>query len=218
MGFLVKWRQRLGSWAQGVQGAVCMFLVAFFESTVLLFPVDLLLIALVPLSRFAWHFLALLSTVGSVLGGWLGYGLAQWAWASWAVPILQKVAGESWVLHEGRYDLALPSYITTPLGEWLGGDHLFEIYDLHSTWVVLLFALSPLPYKLVALTAGAAQTNLAVFLLASVLGRGTRFYFLAYITHYYGERALALLQKWILTLTVLLVLGIVASVVALMWL
>ena len=210
----LKWRMKLGSWAQGAWGVSCLFLIAFFESMVLLFPVDLLIIALVPLSRLSWYQIAWIATVASVLGGWLGWGLGRWFWNSWGVEWMEKIASDAWVWHAGRYDIKLPSYLSSYFGQWLGGEHLFEVYDHLSGWIVLLFAFSPLPYKLVAVTAGAAQTDPGIFLLASFLGRGLRFFGVAFLVQCYAERARELFSRWMILLSILFVLGLLLSLAA----
>jgi uncharacterized membrane protein YdjX (TVP38/TMEM64 family) len=74
-------------------------------------------------------------------------------------------------------------------GENLGGTYLFQVYDHWNAWIVYIFGLTPLPYKLVTVTAGVAQVNLPIFILASVLARATRFFAVAWILKKWGGLA-----------------------------
>ena len=66
-------------------------------------------------------------------------------------------------------------------GDSLGGSYLFQVYDTWGAWIVGIFGLTPLPYKLVTITAGVAQLNMPVFIITSIVARGFRFFLVSYI-------------------------------------
>ena len=81
-------------------------------------------------------------------------------------------------------------------------------YEQYSAWAVALAGLTPIPYKLCTLTAGAFKINWPIFVLASTLSRGLRFYAIAGLIYWQGERARYFLEKrfdLILCLTIFLV-------------
>ena len=63
----------------------------------------------------------------------------------------------------------------------LGGKYLFQVYKAWGASIVFIFGLTPLPYKLVTVTAGVAKVNLAVFMIASIVARALRFFLVAWI-------------------------------------
>ena len=56
---------------------------------------------------------------------------------------------------------------------------------------------SPIPYKVFTIAAGVATLNFPAFVLASVIGRGARFFLVAAIVKYAGVRFEATLLKYI---------------------
>ena len=154
--------------------------LSFLESTVFFIPPDPLLLAIVWKRKALWKKAALLATCTSVLGGMVGYGLGRVGWENLAVPLL-RFLGAPLMESGGTYDLLLPSYLNTWISP-LQGSSLFQIYQHLGPGAVFLFAISPLPYKLIALTSGAALIPLPTFIVASILGRGLRFFAVAYLS------------------------------------
>jgi membrane protein YqaA with SNARE-associated domain len=88
-------------------------------------------------------------------------------------------------------------YFLHPVGIWLlsltGGDpHEFQRWYQH--WGVLLLAL-PIPYKLTAIASGLFKLNFPLFLGASILIRGLRFYLVAVLVRAYGAPVQAFVEK-----------------------
>jgi len=61
--------------------------------------------------------------------------------------------------------------------------------------IIFLGAFTPLPYKIITITSGIAEVNIFAFILMSILGRGTRFFIVAYLVKFFGKPALLFLQK-----------------------
>lgn len=137
----------------------------------------------------AWQ-LALLTTVASVAGGMLGYVLGLFA-----------------------FDLIEP---------WLRGSERlwssFELaqawFDRYGFWAVFLAGFSPIPYKVFTVGAGTIGMAFLPFLIASIIGRGARFYLVAGLIRFGGERMEAMLRRhvdtmgWALVAVVVLVLAV----------
>jgi membrane protein YqaA with SNARE-associated domain len=125
--------------------------VSFAESSFLPLPPDTLLAPMVlARPRRAWLY-AGVTTLGSVLGGLLGYGVGFYL-----APLGVKVLAATG--HPG----ALASF-----QDW---------YARFGLWVILIKGLTPIPYKLVTIASGLAKFNFAMFLGASVATRGARFF------------------------------------------
>jgi membrane protein YqaA with SNARE-associated domain len=152
-------------WAETPYGAPALFGLALAESSFFPIPPDPLLIALClgapGLSlRFAAN-----ATIASVLGGMLGYGIGAGAWH----------------LMEGWFF----AYVPGVSAEAFAG--VQRLYDRYDFWAVFLAGLTPIPYKVFTLSAGVFSINFPVFVVASVLSRGLRFFLLAGLIFYFGR-------------------------------
>lgn len=143
--------------------------LSFAESSFFPVPPDVMLAPMAAARpREAWR-LAALTTLASALGGLLGY-LIGWLAFEWIGPWLEQM-GHGEELHRAE--------------QWFG---------LWGVWVVLVAGFSPIPYKLFTVTAGALSMALLPFLIASLVGRGLRFFLVAGFMAWAGPRAEARLR------------------------
>ena len=136
--------------------------VAFAESFVFPVPPDVLLIPMVLAARRrAWR-IALVCTVASVAGGLLGYGIGA-------------------LLYDG---------IGRQIVEFYGYGARFAeasgLYNEYGAWIVLVAGLTPIPYKIFTIASGVALLDPAVFVAASVVARGLRFFLIAALLYWIG--------------------------------
>lgn len=187
------------SWADSRYGFIALLVVAFCESSFFPIPPDVLLIPLVlGATHRYWHY-ALGTTIASVVGGLFGYGIGFFAWQTLGRWLVEKLMAIELLMVDGRQDIALPGYLANILGERF----LFQTFDTYNAWVVFVFGLTPLPYKLVTIAAGFAQTNPIVFAVASVVSRGLRFFVVAYLIYRFGELAKRFIDKYLNLLAII---------------
>lgn len=186
---------------QGPYGALILLGVAFFESTVLLLPVELVILSLVGISAYPWYVLSLIATIGSTLGGVSGYILGSLSWEPIAVPILQTITNIHFTTVDGRIDILLPTYVTYALN-LPHPTYLLSLFEAWSAWIVAVFALSPLPYRLVTMASGAADISLGVFITASFLARGTRYAIVALLVSHVSPKVHSSLQRLMFWITI----------------
>jgi len=136
--------------------------LSFAESVFFPIPPDVML-APMSLSQpdKAWQF-AFITTIASLIGGIAGYTLGYFAFDAWLAPVI-----ENWGYTE--------KLETTML--W------FKEYGI---WVVFLAGFSPIPYKIFTISAGFLQMAFIPFLIASTIGRGTRFFLVAGLMRWGG--------------------------------
>jgi membrane protein YqaA with SNARE-associated domain len=164
--------------------------ISFAESSVFPIPPDALLVpmALARPDR-AWR-LAWICTVASVLGGALGYAIGFFLFETVALPVLNTYG----------YGDAVIQF-----------EHWFERWGAA---VVLVKGLTPLPYKVATLAAGAAKMDFALFVLTSFVARGARFFLVAALVRLFGPSVRSFIEKRLALVTtaaaVALVLGFVA--------
>jgi membrane protein YqaA with SNARE-associated domain len=167
-----------------------LFAVAFAESSFLPLPPDALLVpmALATPRKALW--LATLATVGSVLGGALGYLIGFELFTKLAQPIINF-----YHYHDA----------------FLAFQHKFAQYGV---WIILIKGLTPIPYKIITIAAGAAAFNFPVFMAASVITRGGRFFAEAILLKKFGQPAQQFIERRLGLVTgvfaVLLVAGFLA--------
>ncbi len=162
--------------------------IAVAEGSVFPVPPDVLLIPMV-LARpqRAW-FLAGLCTVASLCGGAIG-----WLLGAELIQLAMRV------IHLYHGERALAVYRTR-----------FAEYGFS---VILFKGLTPIPYKIVAIAAGAAHYSLALFLLASLITRGARFFLVAALLRRYGAVAQDFIERRLTALALLAAVLIVGGVV-----
>ncbi len=78
--------------------------------------------------------------------------------------------------------------------------------------------LTPIPYKIVTIAAGAARFDFAVFMMASVLTRGARFFLVATLLHFFGDSVRVFIERRLTLVTSALAVGVVGGFVALKFL
>jgi membrane protein YqaA with SNARE-associated domain len=144
--------------------------LSFAESSFFPVPPDVML-APMALARpvDAWR-LAALTTAASVAGGALGYLIGFFA-----------------------IDLIEPWMVSA--GHWEGYLQVRGWFQTWGFWAVLAAGFSPIPYKLFTIAAGALAMFLPVFLLASLVGRGGRFFLVAGLIRWGGAPMAAQLRR-----------------------
>ncbi len=160
--------------------------VAFVESSVFPIPPDVILIPMVLAERAkAWWF-ALVATFSSVIGGLVGYAIGALVFDQLALPLLEFYG------YMDNYE---------NFGSW---------FNERGAWIVLIVGVTPFPYKVITITAGAVGLSWPVFIIASIVARGARFALVAGLLNYFGppirdfiERRLGL----VFTIFVALVIG-----------
>lgn len=163
-----------------------LFLVAFAESSFFPIPPDIMLIPMVlamPKNAFK---IAGLATVASVLGGCLGYLIGAGFFELIAEPILNMYNAMDKFKEFETY------------------------YHEYGAWIVFGAGITPFPYKIITIASGAVHLNLLVFMIASVLARGIRFYLVAWLLKKYGEPMKVFIEKnlgWLSILFLVLLIG-----------
>jgi len=152
-------------WAETPYGEPALGILALAESSFFPIPPDPLLIALsLGAARRALRF-ALVATVASVVGGILGYWIGTTFWSLVGPFFFEYVPGVS------------PDAF----------ERVRALYTRWDFWAVFLAGLTPIPYKVFTLSAGVFAINFPVFVLASALSRGLRFFVLAGLIYRFGD-------------------------------
>lgn len=140
-----------------------LFAVSFIESSFFPIPPDVMLIPMVLATPSkAWR-IATVTTIASVLGGAFGYAIGVFFFDLIARPIL------------------------TFYGYMHQFDVFKEYYHEWGAWIVFGAGVTPFPYKVITIASGVVHLDFVVFMLASVVARGFRFYLVAWLLKKFGE-------------------------------
>jgi membrane protein YqaA with SNARE-associated domain len=136
--------------------------VAFIESSVFPIPPDVLMIAMIVARPSQAFVIAGVATIASVAGGLAGYWIGYGAFETLGRPVLEFYGKDAYFAEfQARYN------------EW-------------GAWAVLIAGVTPFPYKVITILSGATALSLPVFLLASIVARGLRFFIVAALLRRYG--------------------------------
>lgn len=146
--------------------------VSFAESSFFPIPPDVMLMPMTLARPKRWWWFALLATLGSAAGGLLGYVIGMWA-------------------------LGLITPLLTAYGYMEQLDLAAQWFAKWGFWAVLIAGFSPIPYKAFTITAGLLAMNPLGFFIASILGRGARFFLVAGVIAWAGPRIAPWVREFI---------------------
>ena len=169
-------------------------LVSFLESSMFPIPPDVMLMPMVLARREKAWWYATIATVASVLGGVAGYCIGYFLLDAIGKPILEFYG----------------------LGPKLTQfKQLFQDYGVE---ILLIKGMTPIPYKLLTISAGWAGMNLAAFIGASVVARAVRFFLVAGLLYYFGEPIREFVERRLSLVTTAFVVALVGGFVVLKYL
>jgi len=194
LGWLRKLYLWVVQWAETPYSNWALFLLAFCESSFFPIPPDVLLITLAVAKPKRSFIYSLNCSVGSVLGGLLGYFIGYQFMELFGRPILQFY---------GMMD-----------------DYLYiqKLYSRYEAWAVGIAGFTPIPYKAFTITAGAFRVDLAVFLLASMISRSARFFLVGGLMYLFGESIRVFIEKYFNILTIIFVILLMGGFIIIKWL
>lgn len=186
-------------WAETPNGPIALFILAFAESSFFPIPPDALLIALVLGATTKAFKFALNCTIASVLGALLGYTIGHFLW---------------WTPSNEFTSIAMFFFNNIPgFTQKLFFD-VQTMYDKYNFWIVFTAGFTPIPYKVITISAGAFNIDVIMFVIASVISRGARFFLVAFLIWKFGPQIRNFIDKyfnWLaFAFTVLLIGGFLA--------
>ncbi len=163
-------------------------LISFAESSFFPIPPDILLIPMALASKARTLFYAFMCTLFSVLGGILGYAIGYFFYNSVGIYIVDFYHLEN-------------------------SFNIFEnYYKEFGILIVLGAGITPFPYKFITIASGVFGLNIFLFIIVSIIGRGLRFYLIAILLYFFGEKIKLIIDKYFNILTIVFFVLLVASV------
>lgn len=171
------------SWAGSPYAVPALFLLAFAESSFFPIPPDVLLIALALAKSDRSLYYAAICTSGSVTGALWGYLIGYAFW---------QTVGEYFFLY-------IPGFT----------EELFNkvclSFEQNSVLIIFTAAFTPIPYKVFTVSAGVSKISIIPFIVASIFGRGARFFIVGLLFKHFGVTAKKYIDKYFNLLTILVV-------------
>ena len=133
-------------------------------------------------------FYALICTLSSVLGGILGYLIGLVLFNSIGILLIN-------FYHLNDQMTQFQNY-----------------YNTYGVWIVIIAGFTPFPFKLITIASGLFQLNFIIFVLCSILSRGSRFYLVSVLLYFFGENIKLLIEKYFNFLTILFFILLIGSV------
>ncbi len=186
---IIKLQTRSTEWfrerAHGAYAKAWLFFLSFSESSCLFIPPDILLVAILLTGSRQWFHYATLTTIASVLGAVFGYAVAVFFFDTVGIKIIHL------------YNLEGPMEVVRTL------------FNNNAFLVIFTAAFTPIPYKVFVLMAGFLKVNFFIFLMASIVGRGLRYFIISYTVRMFGKRATVLLSRYSIAITISILILIV---------
>jgi membrane protein YqaA with SNARE-associated domain len=183
------WIRRLYNWvvkwASHKRAKTALAGLSFAESSFFPLPPDPLLMAMVFAKPKRWVRYASITLAASVAGGIFGYLIG--------FGLMESVG--RWIVDS--------LHITKEFANF------GVAYKENASLAVFTAAFTPVPYKIITLSAGAFRINFATFLVASFIGRGSRFFAVAGLSAYLGKKYKDQIERYIDLLSLLLLVVVI---------
>ena len=156
--------------------------ISFIESFIFPIPPDVIIIPMTIAKKQQWIKIALIATVGSVLGACLGYFIGYVFFNEVGIKIFEFYGVD-------------PSFWKNKISSEGG---VFA-------WITLLAiaGFSPVPFKLLTISSGFVHFNLAYFIIVSLLTRGSRFFIIAFLIGNFGPTMKLLIEKKLIKISII---------------
>lgn len=186
------------SWSESRWGWLALFILALCESSWFLIPPDILLIALcLGAVKKSFRF-ASICLAGSIIGAMIGYSIGHFLWTT--------PAGEP---------TAIATFFFNHIFSVEGFNDVGALFDKYNFWIVFTAGFTPLPYKIFTIAGGLFDINFVMFIIASIVSRGLRFFLIAWLIWRFGAPIKAFIDKYfnlLATLFTVLLIGCFALV------
>jgi len=175
------------SWTHKKYSSAALFVLAFSESSFFPVPPDVLQIALSVSKPKKSFFYALIASIGSVLGGILGYFIGLFLFDT------------------------IGSLIINSLGYQAQFNSVGGLYKSYAFLAILVSAFTPIPFKVFTIAAGFWQVGLLPLIAASIVGRSARFFLVATLIYYFGPKIKEFIDKYFNLLTMIFIILLIGG-------
>ena len=189
------------SWSGSRWGWLALFILALCESSWFPIPPDILLIALcLGATKKSFRF-AGITLLGSIIGAMIGYAIGYYLWTN--------SSGEP---------TAIANFFYENVFDRASFDNVGQMYDKYNFWIVFTAGFTPLPYKFFTIAGGMFGINFPMFVIASAVSRGLRFFLIGWLIWKYGQPIKAFIDKYFNLLATLFTIVLIGFFALAFWL
>ena len=182
--FLHKTKKSLRDWSrnhsQGKNAKLWLAVFSFTEASFFVIPPDIFLLAILINNGSRWVYYSSLTTITSVIGGLLGYVFGFFFF---------DLIGEFLI---NTYNLQSQMMIVS------------DLFQKNAFWAIFISAFTPIPFKVFTISSGFFHINIFIFTMASLLGRGMRFFAVGYLVKLFGKQMARYAFKYFNYITLLI--------------
>lgn len=174
-------------WAKTPYALLALFVISFSESSFFPVPPDVLLIAIILGHNKKWSSAAGICLAGSVVGGICGYLIGKVLW-----------------------DIVNPFFFRYVFSESTF-NAVKGLYQRYEFWAVFTAGFTPIPYKVFTIAGGVCRINFFIFIMASILSRGARFFIVAILLRLFGERIRIFIERYFNLITIIFTIALIGG-------
>ena len=168
--------------------------ISFIESSFFPIPPDIILIPMIIANRFKAWWYAFICTASSVIGGIAGYCIGFFFYSTIGIMILKYYSlGDQFTNFE-------------------------SLYNENGMWIVLGAGFTPFPFKFITIASGFFHLNIYLFIIVALIGRGSRFYLIAFLLRIFGNWIKNFIDKYFNLLAILFFILLIGSFIFLKYL
>lgn len=147
-------------------------IASFLESTIVPIPLETLLVPLMQSRREKLWLIAGITTLGCLLGALVGYGIGYFVFDQLQGLITQYVASQAQI------------------------DKFEESMRINGFWFIFSTGVTPVPLQIAMIAAGLSKYSLFLYMLAVATSRVIRYFGLAILVYYFGDKTEKLIRKY----------------------
>ena len=156
-----------------------VFLLTICESIFLFIPPEVFMTPPIIANKKRALPITVAATLGSIVGGILAYMIGMWLYDSVGIWLIETFSN--------------PELIESTVKPMFGK---------YGIWIIVLTAVTPIPYKLLAIWLGFIGYPLWIFVAVSAIFRTGRFAIVGALLYFFQERANAIVKKYFWPLTI----------------
>lgn len=169
-------KEKLKDWfvthVDSPKAAIALGVISFFEAIFFPIPPDFILIAILATNKARrWAYYSLITSIFSVLGGMVSYGIGYLFFDTLGAKIIELYNFQEWF------------------------DSTKALFQQNAFWSVLVAAITPIPDKLFNLLAGLFKISPIVFLIAYIIARSARFFMVGFLMKIFGVRIARIIYR-----------------------
>lgn len=188
--YLNKIKYSIKNWLEekshGTGAKFWLVVFSFTEASFFLIPPDFFLLLILINNGGRWIYYSFLTTITSVLGGLFGYIIGFFFY-----DLIGQFLIETYSLQEQMLIVG-------------------NLFSENAFWTIFISAFTPIPFKVFTISAGFFNINILVFFVASLIGRGLRFFAVGYLVKVFGKQMAYYSFKYFNYLTLILLVLILA--------